>query len=66
MERMPLFSMSILFNAKKSWEGKAISNFEKTLPAPQSELAQETTKDPYNFDFLTITEGYNEKEKKKL
>lgn len=45
-------------------QGKAISNFEKTLPAPQSGLAQEMTKDPYNFDFLTITEGYYEKELK--
>ena len=45
-------------------QGKAISNFEKTLPAPQSDLAQEMTKDPYNFDFLTITEGYYEKELK--
>ena len=45
-------------------QGKAISNFEKTLPAPQSDLAQEMTKDPYNFDFLTMTEGYYEKELK--
>lgn len=34
------------------------------MPAPQSDLAQEMTKDPYNFDFLTITEGYYEKELK--
>lgn len=45
-------------------EGKSISNFEKTLPIPQSDLAQEMTKDPYNFDFLTITEQYREKELK--
>lgn len=45
-------------------QGKAISNFDKTLPSPQSDLAQEMTKDPYNFDFLTITEGYYEKELK--
>ena len=45
-------------------QGKAISNFEKTLPASQSDLAQEMTKDPYNFDILTITEGYYEKELK--
>ncbi len=43
-------------------QGKAISNFAKTLPTPQSDLAQEMMKDPYNFDFLTITEGYYEKE----
>ena len=43
-------------------KGKAISNFIKTLPDPTGDLAQQLTKDPYNFDFLTITEPYNEKE----
>ncbi len=43
-------------------EGKAINNFKATLPEPQSDLAIETLKDPYNFDFLTITEKHNEKE----
>lgn len=43
-------------------EGKAISNFKATLPAVQSDLAQQMTKDPYNFDFLTLTEDYNERE----
>ena len=32
-------------------EGKAVTNFAKTLPAPQSDLAQQLIKDPYNFDF---------------
>ena len=45
-------------------EGKAITNFHKFLPDVQSDLAQAITKDPYNFDFLTITERYNEKELK--
>lgn len=45
-------------------EGKAISNFNLTLPAPQSDLAQAMTKDPYNFDFLTLREGYDERELK--
>ena len=45
-------------------QGKAISNFEYRLPKPNSLLAQEITKDPYNFDFLTIKENYNEKELK--
>jgi predicted nuclease of restriction endonuclease-like (RecB) superfamily len=35
-------------------QGRAVTNFERTLPAPQSELAQELLKDPYNFDFLTL------------
>ncbi len=45
-------------------QGKAVSNFDKTLPEPTGDLAQQITKDPYNFDFLTITEPYNEKELK--
>lgn len=45
-------------------QGKAISNFRKVLPDSQSDLAQEMTKDPYNFDFLTLREGYDEKELK--
>ncbi len=43
-------------------EGKAVTNFVKTLPAPQSDLAQQLIKDPYNFDFLTLTKDYNERE----
>jgi len=45
--------------------GKAITNFDKTLPAPQSDLAREIIKDPYNFDFLTLTEDYTERELEK-
>ncbi|MEL6353631.1 MAG: PDDEXK nuclease domain-containing protein [Cyanobacteria bacterium J06627_28] len=46
------------------WErqGKAVSNFAETLPSPQSDLAQQTLKDPYVFDFLTLTDDYNERE----
>lgn len=43
-------------------QGKAISNFQTKLPDPQSDLALQTLKDPYNFDFLTIREEYDEKE----
>ena len=39
-------------------QGKAITNFALTLPAPQSDLAQEMTRDPYSFDFLTIRAQY--------
>lgn len=45
-------------------EGKAITNFENTIPNIGGDLAKEITKDPYNFDFLTIREGYDEKELK--
>ena len=37
-------------------KGKAISNFNKVLPDVQSDLAQEMTKDPYSFDFLSLRE----------
>lgn len=46
-------------------QGKAISNFENRLPEAHSDLAMEVLKDPYNFDFLTIHEKYNEKELEK-
>jgi len=35
-------------------QGRAVTNFQRTLPAPQLELAQELLKDPYHFDFLTV------------
>lgn len=41
-------------------DGKAITNFEVTLPAPQSDLAQQMLKDPYNFDFLMLREQHDE------
>lgn len=41
-------------------EGKALTNFTRTLPDETSDLAQELTKDPYNFAFTGITGQYNE------
>lgn len=43
-------------------QGKSISNFKKTLPEPLSDLAQQTLKDPYVFDFLTMTKPFHEKD----
>jgi len=43
-------------------QGKAISNFVNTLPAPNSDLAQQTLKDPYIFDFLQLAENYKERD----
>jgi len=43
-------------------EGKALTNFSSVLPTPQSDLARQTLKDPYVFDFLCLREKYNEKE----
>ena len=42
--------------------GSAISNFDSRLPKVQSELAKQTIKDPYNFDFLTLRDKYDERE----
>jgi predicted nuclease of restriction endonuclease-like (RecB) superfamily len=46
-------------------QGKAVSNFQNTLPQPNSDLANQLLKDPYNFDFLTLTAGYNERDLEK-
>ena len=42
-------------------QGKALTNFKNTLPKETSDLAQELTKDPYNFAFTGITGSYNER-----
>jgi len=42
--------------------GKSITNFKHTLPKPHSELANDTLKDPYKFDFLTLSEKAIEKD----
>ena len=43
-------------------QGEAITNFKATLPAPNSDLARETLKDPYVFDFLTLEKNAQELE----
>ena len=45
-------------------QGKAVSNFKSTLPDVQGDLAQQLLKDPYCFDFVQLTDRYNEKELK--
>lgn len=42
-------------------QGKSVTNFKKALPSINSELAQQTFKDPYIFDFLNIQEEQKEK-----
>jgi len=42
-------------------QGKAVTNFKATLPPPQSDLAQQLTKDPYLFDFLNLRDDANER-----
>lgn len=39
-----------------------VTNFSRTLPAPESELAQQALKDPYAFDFITTRQGHREHE----
>ncbi|MDR1120094.1 MAG: PDDEXK nuclease domain-containing protein, partial [Dysgonamonadaceae bacterium] len=43
-------------------QGKAITNFSRLLPEPQSDLANEILKDPYNIDFTMLTEPFKERE----
>ena len=45
--------------------GKAVHNFETALPSTDSDLAKDLLKDPYNFDFLTLTDNYKEKDLQK-
>jgi predicted nuclease of restriction endonuclease-like (RecB) superfamily len=47
---------------RRQGKAKKITNFEKVLAAPQSELAVQTIKDPYIFDFITAKEGILERE----
>ncbi len=46
-------------------QGLTRSNFARTLPEHQSDLVQQTLKDPYIFDFLTLTEPFHERELEK-
>lgn len=46
-------------------KGKAVTNFRRRLPAPQSELAEQTLKDPYIFDFLAMDSKMREREMEK-
>ncbi len=43
-------------------EGRAITNFQHTLPAPHSDMAQQSLKDPYVFDFLTLHDDHVERD----
>ena len=60
------WSRAVLLNFLDTdlYERQGKANFNLTLPAMQSDLAQEITKDPYKFDFITLTQSYNEKELK--
>jgi predicted nuclease of restriction endonuclease-like (RecB) superfamily len=55
--------LSLMIKSKEyERQGKAVTNFEKHLPSPQSDLAKQTLKDPYIFDFLTLSKPFQERE----
>jgi predicted nuclease of restriction endonuclease-like (RecB) superfamily len=56
-----VLSLQIDSHAHKR-HGKAVTNFERTLPSPQSDLAAQLLKDPYIFDFLTLEKPFHERE----
>ncbi len=56
-----VLGLQIKFDLYKR-QGKSVNNFERTLPKPQSDLAVQTIKDPYIFDFMTLSEPYREKD----
>ncbi|MFT4094462.1 MAG: PDDEXK nuclease domain-containing protein [Niabella sp.] len=56
-----MLALQIKSNVYKR-SGNAITNFSKTLPEPQSDLAQQTLKDPYIFDFMTLASSAKEKD----
>ena len=59
------WSRDILLNALSTnlyeRSGKALTNFKQTLPDIESDLAQELTRDPYNFSFTGLRDRYNER-----
>jgi predicted nuclease of restriction endonuclease-like (RecB) superfamily len=60
------WSRSVLVHQIESglWqrEGRALTNFVQTLPPAQSDLAAQVLKDPYVFDFLSLTREHTERE----
>ena len=60
------WSRSVLVHQMESGlyqrEGKAVNNFAVTLPKSQSDLAAQTIKDPYIFDFLSMSKEYDERD----
>jgi predicted nuclease of restriction endonuclease-like (RecB) superfamily len=56
-----VLSMAIGADAYRR-RGGAVTNFDQNLPAPQSDLAQQTLKDPYIFDFVTLDKPFHERE----
>jgi len=49
-------------NSLHSRQGRAITNFKAVMPSPQSDLAQQATKDPYLFDFIALSDDVLERD----
>jgi predicted nuclease of restriction endonuclease-like (RecB) superfamily len=56
-----VLSMAVKSDAYRR-RGGAVTNFDRILPAPQSDLARQTLKDPYIFDFVTLDKPFRERE----
>lgn len=55
--------LAVMINSRlHERQGQSTTNFPNRLPSPQSDLAQQTLKDPYIFDFLTLEEPFHERE----
>ncbi|MCK5242837.1 DUF1016 family protein [bacterium] len=54
--------LSMIKSQAHKRQGKITHNFKKQLPSPQSDLVEQTLKDPYIFDFLTLEESFHERE----
>ncbi|WP_047686332.1 MULTISPECIES: YhcG family protein [Xenorhabdus] len=54
--------LQMIKNNAYARQGAVVSNFNNRLPVSQSELVQQTLKDPYIFDFLTLSEPFKERE----
>ncbi len=54
--------LAMIQSAAHRRKGKSITNFDRLLPAPQSDLVRQALKDPYVFDFLTLEEPFHERE----
>ena len=57
----PVLAMQIQTRLRER-EGKAVTNFAGVLPPPESDLAQQILKDPYQFDFLSIAPDSKERD----
>jgi len=51
----------MISGARRERQGKSLTNFQAVLPPPGSDMAEQVLHDPYNFDFLTLTDPVRER-----